>query len=66
MAHEQLERIFEPNYRGKNGCTDNMVHLGLGLAIVRRLLELHESNIRATSQPGLGSAFYFGLPLVNN
>jgi signal transduction histidine kinase len=66
IASEELERIFEPNYRGKNGCTDNMVHLGLGLAIVRRLLELHESNIRVTSQPGVGSAFNFGLPMVSN
>jgi signal transduction histidine kinase len=66
IAAEEIERIFEPNYRGKNDCVDNVVHLGLGLAIVRRLLELHESSIRVTSQPGHGSAFNFGLPLVKS
>ncbi|MDE2430718.1 MAG: ATP-binding protein, partial [Burkholderiales bacterium] len=66
IASEELERIFEPNFRGKNHGNDNMVHLGLGLAIVRRLLELHESSIQVTSQPGMGSAFNFGLPLVRN
>jgi signal transduction histidine kinase len=64
IAHEDLDRIFEPNFRGSHGFADNAAHLGLGLAIVRRLLELHESSIRVMSEPGNGSAFNFGLPLV--
>lgn len=60
-----LTRIFEPNFRGSYGYTDNAVHLGLGLAIVRRLLELHETSIRVMSEPGKGSAFNFGLPLIH-
>jgi signal transduction histidine kinase len=59
-----LERIFEPNFRGNHGYADNAVHLGLGLAIVRRLLELHETSIKVLSAPGRGSAFNFALPLI--
>lgn len=62
---DDLERIFEPNFRGNYGFADNAVHLGLGLAIVRRLLELHETRIRVMSEPGNGTAFNFGLPLVS-
>lgn len=61
---DDLVRIFEPNFRGNYGYADNAVHLGLGLAIVRRLVELHESSIRVMSEPGRGSAFNFGLPLL--
>ena len=38
IAAEELERIFEPNFRGDHGFPDYALHLGLGLAIMRRLL----------------------------
>jgi signal transduction histidine kinase len=66
IAQEDLERIFEPNFRGNHGFADNAVHLGLGLAIVRRLLDLHKTRIRVQSELGVGSAFKFGLPLVKS
>jgi signal transduction histidine kinase len=36
--------------------------MGIGLAIVKKILELHQSAIRVTSEPGKGSAFWFELP----
>lgn len=65
IVSTDLEKIFEPNYRGQHGVSDNAVHLGLGLAIVKRLLELHQSHIEVSSQPGVGSAFNFDLPLIS-
>ena len=65
IAPEQLARIFDlftrgaaPPERGRGG-------LGIGLAVVRRLVELHEGTIVATSDgPGRGSCFTVRLPRV--
>jgi signal transduction histidine kinase len=37
--------------------------MGLGLAIAKRILELHSSEIRVTSEEERGTCFYFDLPL---
>lgn len=61
IASEHLPHIFEPRYRGSGVAGDRSTHLGLGLAIVRRLLELHGSRIDVASRLGQGTAFRFQL-----
>ena len=61
IASEHLPHIFEPRYRGGSRPGDGATHLGLGLAIVRRLLELHGSRIDVASRLGQGTAFRFEL-----
>ncbi|MEG4418424.1 PAS domain S-box protein [Microcoleus sp. LAD1_D5] len=64
IAREFLPYVFD-YFRQKDGATTrNFGGLGLGLAIVRHLVELHGGNVGAESQgEGLGATFTVRLPL---
>ena len=57
---EDLERIFDPFYRGKNAATSSVKGSGLGLAIVRDYVELHQGTVKAIG--GAGAHFRVILP----
>jgi len=58
---DEQKRIFEAFYRLRES-GKKTEGTGLGLAITQRLVELHGSDLKLTSQPGHGSCFYFSLP----
>jgi two-component system, OmpR family, sensor histidine kinase NblS len=64
ISEADQRRIFERFYR-----VENAVHTeagtGLGLSIVRGILEKHGTAIHMTSEPGVGTTFWFDLPLEN-
>lgn len=61
---EHREKIFEPFYQVKGGLTAKTPGTGLGLPIVRRIVELHGGRIWVESEGlGHGSVFRFTLPI---
>ena len=63
LAPESLERIFELFAREEAG--SDRRGLGIGLTLVRSLVEMHGGQIRARSEgPGRGSEFEIELPLL--
>ncbi len=60
IPRNELDRIFMPFFRGTNN--DQSGGAGLGLSLVRRLLELHQSIISVESEVGKGTRFLFMLP----
>jgi two-component system, OmpR family, sensor histidine kinase NblS len=62
IGREDQERIFERFYRVENA-VHTEVGTGLGLSIVRGILEKHGTQIRMASEPGIGTTFWFDLPL---
>jgi signal transduction histidine kinase len=60
---EETERVFEPFYRGKGAKQANVAGLGLGLALVRRIVEAHDGKIELRSQRGVGTAVAFSVPI---
>ena len=56
-----LDHVFEPHFRAANTRTGKRANAGLGLAITRRLLEVHGTSIRVASCLGEGTRFSFDL-----
>ncbi|MBA2396949.1 MAG: CHASE3 domain-containing protein [Ktedonobacteraceae bacterium] len=63
IPKEALEAIFHPYNRVHAKDMRYIKGTGLGLPIVRRLVELHEGHIWAESVQGQGSTFHFILPI---
>jgi len=63
IAAEDLPRIFDKFYRVKNTQTRKITGTGLGLPIVKGIVEAHLGSIDVESQPGIGSKFRVYLPL---
>jgi PAS domain S-box-containing protein len=64
IAPEQLSKLFEIFTRGARSARRNQSGLGIGLALVRRLTEMHGGRVEATSEGlGKGSCFSVRLPL---
>ena len=64
LRKEDLERIFNPFEQVDNSETRDFEGTGLGLALTRKLLELHGGMIWAESDgSGLGSTFHVVLPV---
>jgi signal transduction histidine kinase len=62
IAKENQEGIFEPFHQIEGGATRKFGGMGLGLALSKRLIELHEGEIWVESERGKGSTFYVRLP----
>lgn len=65
IAAEHLETIFESFRQVDNSYSRQYQGTGLGLALTRKLVEMHGGQIWVTSQPGVGSTFNFTIPLVS-
>ena len=52
--------LFESFHRGNN--VEKMPGAGLGLAVVKKCLELHGGSIKLESQVGIGTTFFISIP----
>jgi signal transduction histidine kinase len=66
LRPEMIERIFEPFVQGERPSSSRPAPgLGIGLTLVRRLVEMHQGSVTASSAgPGQGSVFTVRLPLA--
>jgi signal transduction histidine kinase len=62
ISLEEQPEIYEPFYRGQN--VDNIVGTGLGLAVVKKCLDLHQGEITVKSQVGVGTTFTVRIPHI--
>ena len=63
IAEEALPHIFDRFYRADERAEGTDSSMGLGLAITKRILELHSSKISVVSKSRQGTRFHFDLPV---
>lgn len=65
IAEDKLDKIFDRFYQVDSSQNRKYGGCGLGLAIAKRILELHQGKIWAESKLGQGSKFFFELLIYN-
>jgi signal transduction histidine kinase len=64
IAAADQEHIFDPFYRAPEVVAAQIQGAGLGLSLVKRIVEAHAGRIAVTSTPGQGSTFTVTLPIM--
>jgi signal transduction histidine kinase len=64
IAPRDLPHIFEPFYRGADATSRQIHGSGLGLSLVKRIMEEIGGRVTVRSQSGKGSAFTLHLPIA--
>jgi signal transduction histidine kinase len=65
IAPADQARIFDPFYRASDVVSAQIQGAGLGLSLVKRIVEAHGGRITVESEPGGGSAFTVTLPIAH-
>jgi len=66
ISPDEIDRIFERFYKVDKSRSAHAKSTGLGLYIVKSILELHGGKIYAESKEGIYTEFVFTLPKVND
>lgn len=66
IPKNQLNKLFEKFYRVPTGDVHDTKGSGLGLTIVKHIVDAHEGSIEVSSEVGKGSTFKLYFPLENN
>lgn len=65
ISPDEVARVFEPFYRGREVVEAQIHGNGLGLSLVKQVIEAHHGRASVVSVPGQGSAFTLHLPAIN-
>jgi signal transduction histidine kinase len=63
IADEERGKVFEKFYRVGNSLVHDVKGSGLGLSIVKHIVEAHHGRVTVESEPGRGSVFIIRLPI---
>jgi signal transduction histidine kinase len=64
VSIDQADRLFEPYYRSPATASSGKDGVGLGLSIVKSIVEAHGGDVGIESRPGGGARFWFSIPTV--
>lgn len=64
ISKDDLDKIWERFYQADPSRSAQSGSFGLGLSMVKWIIKEHKGKIRAESEPGRGSTFYFEFPAI--
>jgi signal transduction histidine kinase len=64
IPQDEIDRVFERFYRGGHELTRTVKGSGLGLTLVKEVVEAHGGTVHVESEPGRGSTFSIRLPAI--
>lgn len=64
IDEQDIAHLFEPFFRSRSGAVQEHGGVGLGLALVKHIVDAHRGEIHVDSTPGGGSTFTITLHLV--
>jgi signal transduction histidine kinase len=62
IPREEQQHIFDPFFRGRRAIQDQIHGTGLGLNLVKKIVEAHGGTIRVESEPARGTQFIVRIP----
>lgn len=66
LEEHEVKHLFTPFHQGENVQKESKQGLGLGLAVVHQLVDMHDGKVSAESKgPGKGATFTIELPLID-
>jgi signal transduction histidine kinase len=66
IPNKEIPYLFDPFFRGERARQTQTQGSGLGLSLVKQVVEAHGGEIDVSSTPGAGSTFVIHLPVVND
>jgi signal transduction histidine kinase len=64
ISEEDQKRMFEPYFRTKEAEESDIPGTGLGMSLTREIILQHKGDVWLESELGVGSVFYFSVPLA--
>ena len=66
ISQENLQKLFQPFVQIDGALNRQNTGTGLGLTLVKSIVEMHKGTVSVTSEVGVGSCFTFALPCENS
>ena len=63
IPEQELEHIFDRFYQASNADTEDVTGTGIGLSLIKELVELHKGEVKVESKVGKGTTFEVSFPL---